>query len=76
MHQHERACSTVDGWVCGGCFDDAAIATFIEENAQERECSYCGTRSKEPTAADADEVGGLIMDAIQTEWVDPAEDAP
>lgn len=76
MHQHERACSTVDGWVCGECFDDAAIAAFIEENAQERECSYCGTRSEEPIAADADEVASLIMDAIQTEWVDPVEEAP
>lgn len=76
MQQHERGCSTVDGWVCAGCFDDDAIKAFIEKNTEEHECSYCGAKSAEPIAANADDVAGLIMEAIQTEWVDPAEEAP
>jgi Zn ribbon nucleic-acid-binding protein len=76
MQQHERRCSTVDGWVCAACFDDDVIEAFIAENAQEHECSYCGARSDRPIAADADDVANLIMEAVLTEWVDPAEESP
>jgi hypothetical protein len=76
MQQHERSCSTVDGWVCAECFDDYAIEAFIKSNAEASDCSYCGASSPEPIAASADDVAGLIMEAIQTEWVDPVEESP
>lgn len=74
--QHERSCGTVDGWVCAECFDDYAIRAFVDENASENECSYCGRSAEEPIAADADDVASLIMEGIKTEWVDPGEESP
>jgi hypothetical protein len=59
-------------YICAGCFEDYAIKEFIEENAVEKECSYCGKRSKVPIAAELEIVVDFICQGINTEWEDPA----
>jgi len=58
-------------YVCGNCFGDYAIREFIEENAEKRRCSYCGTSSSKPIAAHMDRVMALIVEGIRSEWGDP-----
>jgi hypothetical protein len=72
--EQERRCSAVAGVVCDSCFDDDAIRTYVQGNAIANECTYCSRGAAEPIAADADEVAGLIMEGILTEWTDPVEE--
>jgi hypothetical protein len=74
LHQQERRAGPIDGFVCDRCFEDEAIAVFVRENATAETCTYCGRSASEPIAADADSVVDLIMEGIQTEWVDPVEE--
>lgn len=74
LHQHERRASAIGGFVCDRCFADEAIAAFVKENAIAENCTYCERSASEPIAADADSVVDLIMESVQTEWVDPVEE--
>lgn len=74
LHQQERRAGPVDGFVCDSCFEDEAIVAFVKENATAETCTYCERSASEPIAADADSVVDLIMESIQTKWVDPVEE--
>jgi hypothetical protein len=76
MEENERGWSSVGERrsVCGDCFNDSSIQRFIAERASETECDYCGRTDERPIAADADDVIGLIMESISTEWTDPVEE--
>ena len=60
-----------DKYVCADCFNDYAIRKFINDNAKEKVCSYCGAHSSEPIAAYIDEIIGFIVEGIESEWGDP-----
>jgi hypothetical protein len=64
---------TIDRYVCSDCFDDYAVKAFIEDNAVETRCTYCGRISDSPIAAHFSEVFQFILEGIETEWEDPAE---
>jgi hypothetical protein len=52
------------------------LKSFIENNAEKTECSYCGTTSDNPIAAHMDEVIDLIVRSIRADWTDPANVLP
>jgi hypothetical protein len=59
--------------VCGECFNDEGIKGFIEENATDEECSFCGATSEEPIGAPIREVARFIEDGIGREYGNPDE---
>jgi hypothetical protein len=71
---YERRAAGVDGYVCDSCFSDPALITYVKKNATERECDFCGRKEVVVIAADADDVVGLIMESIGTEWTDPVNE--
>lgn len=73
MEQQERGYYYVaDRYVCSDCFDDYAIAAFIKKNAQRDSCDYCGKSTPgSAIAAPIDDVIGLIVEGIESEWGDP-----
>jgi hypothetical protein len=72
IEQQERGWYDIDdSYVCAACFEDYALVQFVEENATECQCTYCGKESSEPIAADMNEVMAYIMEGISQEWSDP-----
>jgi len=71
--QLEKDYSPVGGrFVCADCFEDYAIKDFVEANAENNECDYCGEQSEsEPIAAYIDDVIEFIIDGVKTEYEDP-----
>lgn len=63
--------SVGDKYVCANCFDDYAIREFINDNADEKKCSYCGIISSKPIAADMDEVIRFMLEGIEFEFGHP-----
>jgi hypothetical protein len=59
--------------VCGECFADEGIKGFIEANATNEECSFCGATSEEPIAAPIYEVAEFIEEGIRREYGNPDE---
>lgn len=72
--QYERRAAGLSGYVCDECFSDYALIAYVEEHATENECDFCGRKGDRPIAAPADDVVGLIMESIRTEWTDPIEE--
>lgn len=59
-------------YVCADCFSDYAIKAFIEDNAVETYCSYCGKTSDSPISVHFSDLFGFILEGIESEWEDPA----
>jgi hypothetical protein len=57
--------------VCAECFSDEGIRGFIEENATDEECSFCGATSDEPIAAPIRDVASFIEQGIRREYGNP-----
>ena len=76
IEEQERGWSSLgDKWVCAKCFDDAALADFVSENAVEHECDYCGRKSKKkPIGISIDEVMEVIDEGIRSEWGHPDDE--
>lgn len=72
--QFERRATGLSGYVCDECFSDYALIAYVKEHATENECDFCGRKEDRPIAAPADDVVGLIMESIRTEWTDPVEE--
>jgi hypothetical protein len=72
--QYERRASGLSGYVCDECFSDYALIDYVKEHATENACDFCGRKEARPVAAQADDVVGLIMESIRTEWTDPVEE--
>ncbi|HEY0392781.1 MAG TPA: HEPN-associated N-terminal domain-containing protein [Solirubrobacterales bacterium] len=72
--QFERRAAGLAGYVCDECFSDYALIAYVKEHATENECDFCGRKEDRPIAAPADDVVGLIMESIRTEWTDPVEE--
>jgi HEPN/RES N-terminal domain 1/RES domain len=65
IHDYER-------YVCPACVGDAALKAFIESEAENEECSFCGATSEEAIAAPLDELISYIQSCISKEYDDPA----
>jgi Zn ribbon nucleic-acid-binding protein len=65
-----------DLYVCNKCFGDDGLQAFIEDNAVERFCSFCGRKSKKPISAHLEDVVSYIEDCIHEEYDDPANWLP
>jgi hypothetical protein len=72
----ERWSSVGEKYVCGQCFDDYAIRGFIEDSAASRRCDYCLKKSRQPIAAEMDEVLSFIAQGIHREYEPPEENVP
>jgi hypothetical protein len=62
-----------DRAVCADCFSDAGIKSFIEREATEEECSFCGVTADEPIAVPIGEVVEFIEQGIGGEYGNPDE---
>jgi len=77
IRQMELGYSLVgEKYVCPECFEDYAIKAFIENNATQVECSYCGRVGSEPIAAHMDDVLAFIAEGIRHEWSNPESELP
>ncbi|EKS33888.1 HEPN-associated N-terminal domain-containing protein [Afipia clevelandensis] len=61
-----------DEFVCAECFNDQGMKDFCNAYAEENECSFCGTKNKEPIAAPLDDVISHINACIHHHFDDPA----
>ena len=68
----EGWCSKPGNYVCAACFADYAVKMFVESNAMEHECTYCGRKAEKPIAADLDEVMSFLSQGLSREYEDPA----
>ena len=59
--------------VCSRCINERSLAKYIEENASEDECSYCGEEWEWPRAMDLDDLLPHIRERIETDYEDAAE---
>lgn len=59
-------------YVCADCFSDYAIKAFIEDNAVETYCSYCGKTSDSLISVHFSDLFHFILEGIESEWEDPA----
>jgi len=78
ISQQEQGWHFVDDslYVCAECFDDDAITQFIEDNASEQECNYCGEHSEVAIATSMNSVLEIIGDAVRSGYEDPANSLP
>jgi HEPN/RES N-terminal domain 1/RES domain len=60
--------------VCGACVADAALACFIEEHADEPECSFCGVTGTANIATDATAVLEYMSRCLRREWARPIDE--
>ena len=58
--------------VCSRCINEQSLAKYIEENASEDECSYCGEHWEWPRAMDLDDLLTHMRERIETEYEDAA----
>lgn len=58
--------------VCAQCFDDYAIAKFIENNAEEKKCDYCGKKSRKVISVNVNNVIEFMSEGIHREYEDAA----
>ncbi len=73
--QLEQGFSPVRGqYVCPDDFSDDDVRTFIERNAEEFTCDYCGRADDHPIAADVNAVFELLSDGFEFEWGDPNDE--
>lgn len=59
-------------FVCSECFGDAALREFVEGEAVEDECDFCGEKADHAIAAPIDEVGRHIDECIREDYDDAA----
>jgi hypothetical protein len=52
--QFERRAAGVEGYVCHACFSDPALVAYVNDNATENECDFCGRKEERPIAARRD----------------------
>ena len=58
--------------VCSRCINEESLAKYIEENASEDECSYCGEEWEWPRAMELEELLTHIRERIEMEYEDAA----
>ena len=67
----ERGWYEPDGYVCPDCVEDDFLKEIIRENASQRECDYCGRRTRSHSAAPVVVLMEPIADAVFYCYNDP-----
>jgi DNA-directed RNA polymerase subunit RPC12/RpoP len=65
------ASQIVDRYVCVACVRDKALKAFVRQEATRWRCDYCGMKRR---SVDADDLLDRIMDGINAEYEDPANE--
>ena len=60
----------LDRYVCINCFNEPGLVKFIESQADECECYFCGTIDSNPIAAHIDDVSGHFFRCLFEEYDD------
>ncbi|WP_323143566.1 HEPN-associated N-terminal domain-containing protein [Massilia phyllosphaerae] len=60
----ERGWDAPDTWVCRSCVGDDFLAEQVDANVEECECSYCGEKTEEPSAAPTEPIMESIAGAV------------
>jgi len=58
-------------FVCGKCFNDEALRSFVEGIAVGKQCDFCGRKSNKKIAAHFEEVSERIAECIGRYYDDP-----
>jgi hypothetical protein len=69
----ERGWNKPDGYVCSDCVEDEFLKDIIRENACQRECDYCGRRTRSHSAAPVSELMEAISDTVYHFYNDPSD---
>ena len=59
-------------WVCPDCVSDEVLRRLLSDESEEEPCSYCGRARGAPFET----LLGILSDAIQWEYTDPANELP
>jgi hypothetical protein len=57
--------------VCPRCIEETSLARFIEANACDNECTYCGRSGKQPHAVPLDGLLAHMRERLSIEYEDP-----
>jgi len=57
--------------VCGDCFDDSGLQTFVKDYARSKVCDFCGNEDDEDIAAPLEEVIAHIKTCARVLYSDP-----
>lgn len=74
LEQFERGYMQADGQICANCVNDPALVQWVEDNATTTECSFCGTESDAPVAAEFDSFVGVVLTGIRFNWNHPDDE--
>jgi hypothetical protein len=70
---NERGWNKPDGYVCSDCVEDEFLKDIIRENVCQRECDYCGRRTRSHSAAPVSELMETISDTVYHFYNDPSD---
>ena len=73
MEEQERGWSDPGTFVCDHCIHDSYLINLVRQNAQQRQCDYCGRRARLAIAAPAAEVIKAIGVAVHHYYNDPTD---
>lgn len=59
-------------FVCGDCFGDDGLKTFIANRVASKRCNFCGAKSRKLIAAPLDDVIDHIDSSIRPHYDDPS----
>jgi hypothetical protein len=62
--------------VCRRCVGDGQLKAWVRENAESRECTFCGREGHGPIAADADLLVAFVSECLAVEFEDASEMVP
>lgn len=62
--------------VCAHCICDFGLKEQVLESLTEYECEYCGQMANDPIACNLGEITKYMMDVIDQEYCDPADELP
>ncbi len=73
MEADERGWYDPDGFVCPDCVENTFLKEIIRDNACQRECDYCGRRTRSHSAAPVAVLMEPIADAVFYYYNDPTD---
>ena len=73
IEAEERGWHEPEGYVCDGCVEDVFLKEIIRDNACQRECDYCGRRTRSHSAAPVLELMEPIASAVFCYFNNPTD---
>lgn len=68
---HERGWSASDRVVCPDCVEDDFLKDLIRQNANTRQCDYCGTRTRSLSAGPVETIMPAVASALNYFYAEP-----